>query len=65
MKMIWLHPLFNVRIISKSPAEFSPPIGAFIELRSNTTLQCLVSLAPNTLRNINKQKNELMNERMN
>ncbi len=23
---------FNVRIVSKSPAELSPPIGAFMEL---------------------------------
>ncbi len=27
---------FNVRIVSKSPVEFSPPISAFMELRSNT-----------------------------
>ncbi len=26
---------FNVCIVNKSPAEFSPPIGGFMELRSN------------------------------
>ncbi len=40
---IWLRLVFfNVRIVSKSPAEFSPPIGAFMQLRSNTSLPCLV-----------------------
>ncbi len=28
-----------------SPAEFPPPIGAFMELRSNANLPCLVNLA--------------------
>ncbi len=36
--MIKLRLFFNVRIVSKSPAEISPPIGAFMELRSNTNL---------------------------
>ncbi len=36
---------FNVRIISKSHAEFSPPIGGFMELHSNANLPCLVNLA--------------------
>ncbi len=36
---------FNVRIVSKSPAELSPPIGAFMELRYNANLPCLVNLA--------------------
>ncbi len=36
--MIWLRLFFNVRIVSKSPAEFSPPIGAFMELRSSLML---------------------------
>ncbi len=38
---------FNVHIVSKSPAEFSPPIGAFMELLSNANLPCLVNLALN------------------
>ncbi len=29
---------FNVRIVSKSHAEFAPPISAFMELCSNTNL---------------------------
>ncbi len=33
---------FNVCIVSKSHAEFPPPIGAFMELRSNANLPCLV-----------------------
>ncbi len=36
---------FNVCIASKSPAEFSPPIGTFMELRSIANLPCLVNLA--------------------
>ncbi len=40
---------FKVRIGSKSPAEFSPPIGAFMELRYNANLPCLVNLAPSVL----------------
>ncbi len=36
---------FNVRIVSKSPAELSPPIGAFMELYSNANLPCLLYLA--------------------
>ncbi len=35
---------FNVHIVSKSRAEFSPPIGAFMELLSNANLPCLVNL---------------------
>ncbi len=38
---------FNVHLISRSPAEFSPPIGTFMELRSNARLPCLVNLALN------------------
>ncbi len=45
MEMIWLPVLFNVRIVSKSPAEFSPSICAFMELRSNANLPCSVKLA--------------------
>ncbi len=37
---------FNMRIVSKSHTEFSPPIGAFMELRSNANFPCLVNLAP-------------------
>ncbi len=37
---------FNVHIVSKSPAEFFPPIGAFMELCSNANLPCLVNFAP-------------------
>ncbi len=36
---------FNVRLVSKSHAEFSPPIGAFMELHSKDNLPCLVNLA--------------------
>ncbi len=36
---------FNVHIVSKSPAECSPPIGAFMELCSNVNLPRLVNLA--------------------
>ncbi len=36
---------FNVHIVSKSPAELSPPICAFMEMRSNANLPCLVNLA--------------------
>ncbi len=36
---------FNVCIVSKSPAEFSPRIGAFMELCSNANLSCLVNMA--------------------
>lgn len=43
MEMICL--IFDVRIVSKSPTEFYPPIGAFMELRSNAILPCLVNLA--------------------
>ncbi len=35
----------EVRIVSKSPTEFSPSIGAFMELRSNANLPCLLNLA--------------------
>ncbi len=35
----------NVCIVSKSSADFSPPIGTFMELRSNANLPCLVNLA--------------------
>ncbi len=38
-----------VLIVSKSHAEFSPPIGALIELRSNVNLPCLVNLALDVL----------------
>ncbi len=40
---------FNVRIVSKSPTEFSPPICAFMELSLNANLPCLVNLAPSFL----------------
>ncbi len=36
---------FNLRIVSKSPAEFSPPIGVVLELRSRANLPCLVKLS--------------------
>ncbi len=36
---------FNMRIVSKTPAEFFSRIGAFMELRSNANLPCLVNLA--------------------
>ncbi len=35
---------FNLHIVSKSPAEIYPPIGAVLELRSRTNLPCLVKL---------------------
>ncbi len=34
----------NVRIVSKSPTEVFPPIGAFIDLHSYANLPCLVNL---------------------
>jgi len=40
---------FNVRIVSKSPAEFSPSISDFMELRSIANLPCLVNLTPSFL----------------
>ncbi len=44
--LLWkLEVVSNVRIVSKSPADFSPPIGAFMALRSNANLPCLVKLA--------------------
>ncbi len=36
---------FNVHLVGKSHAEFSPPISAFMELCSNANLPCLVHLA--------------------
>ncbi len=36
---------FTVRIVSKSPAKFSLPFGASMELRSKANLPCLVNLA--------------------
>ncbi len=33
-----------LHLVGKSPAEFSAPIGAFTELRSNANLPCLVNL---------------------
>ncbi len=48
--MIWLRLFFNVRMASKPPAEFFPPIiGAFMELRSNANFLCLVNLALNVI----------------
>ncbi len=41
---------FNVHIVSKSHAEFSPPIDAFMELLSNANLPCLVNLAQSVSR---------------
>ncbi len=52
MEMIWLRLFFNVHIVSKSPAEISPPIGAFMELRSNSNLPSLVNLALNLIAGI-------------
>ncbi len=49
MDIICLSVSFIVRIVSKSHAECSPLIGAFIELRSNANLPCLVNLAHNQL----------------
>ncbi len=40
---------FNLRIVSKSPAEISMPIGAVLELRSHANLPRLVNLAPRAL----------------
>ncbi len=45
-----LSVFFNVRIVSKSHAEFSPPICAFMESRSNDNLPCLVNLALNVVK---------------
>ncbi len=36
---------FNLRIVSKSPAEISMHIGAVLELHSHANLPCLVKLA--------------------
>ncbi len=48
MRIAWdISPSPNVSIVSTSPAEFSPPISAFMELRINANLPCLVSLALN------------------
>ncbi len=49
MEMIWLRLFFNVRMASKPPAEFSPPICVFMELRSNANFLCLVNLALNVI----------------
>ncbi len=47
--MIWLRLFFNVRMASKPPAEFYPPTGAFMELRSNANFPCLVNLSLNVI----------------
>ncbi len=44
MEMIWVRLFFNLHIICKSPTEFCTPICAFMELRSNANLACLVNL---------------------
>ncbi len=45
-----LRPVFfNFRIVSKSPAEISTPIGTVLELRSRANLPCLVKLAPSQI----------------
>ncbi len=36
---------FNLRVVSKSPAEISTPIGAVLELCSRANLPCLVKLS--------------------
>ncbi len=41
---------FNVHIVSKTQAEFSAPISAFMELLSNANLPCLVNLAQSVCR---------------
>ncbi len=38
-----LRLFFNVRIVSKSPEELSPPICTFMELRTNANLPFLVN----------------------
>ncbi len=40
-----LHVFFHLRIVSKSPAEISPPICAVLELCSRANLPCLLKLA--------------------
>ncbi len=45
-----LRLFFNLRVVSKSPAEISTPIGAVLELQSRTNLPCLVKLALNIVR---------------
>ncbi len=40
---------FNLRVVSKSPTEMSPPIGALLELLSRANLPCLLKLALNLL----------------
>ncbi len=40
---------FNLRVVSKSPAEISTAIGAVLELRSCINLPWLVKLALNGL----------------
>ncbi len=40
---------FNVRMASKPPAEFYPPICVFMELSSNANFPCLVNLALNVI----------------
>ncbi len=44
MEMIWLRVFFNVRIVSKSQAEF-PPHRRFYGIPSNANLPRLVNLA--------------------
>ncbi len=41
---------FNLRVVSKSPADISTPIAAVLELRSHANLPCLVKLALNSLK---------------
>ena len=36
---------FNVHIVSKSPAEISPPIADILELRARANFHCLVNQA--------------------
>ncbi len=40
-----LRLFFNMRIVSKSPAEISMPISTLLELHSCANLACLVNLA--------------------
>ncbi len=40
---------FHLRIVRKSPAEISMPVGAVLELHSRADLTCLVNLAPRVI----------------
>ncbi len=65
MEIIWLRLFFNVHIVSKSPAECSPPIGAFMELCSNANLPCLENLALDIFCHFASQVNVTWNASLN